>query len=102
MCGTIDFREYLLCALFLIKRNLSTMDLIEIVSKMYENCSRDGRLTRTAMFNLLNHMIGASIDECVDISTEIGGDGNGFITLGWYYFFLLSTKSFYYLFLFLF
>lgn len=83
MCGTIDFREYLLCALYLIKQSLPTMELIQIVSKMYDNCGKGpGRLTRTALYNLLKHMTAATIDECVDIFTEIDTERKGFVTLG--------------------
>lgn len=83
MCGTIDFRSYLLCALYLIEQSLPTMELIKIVSKMYDNCGKGpGRLTRTALYNLLKHMTAATIDECVDIFTEIDCDRNGFVTLG--------------------
>lgn len=83
MCGTIDFREYLLCALYLIKQSMPTMELIQIVSKMYDNCGKGaGRFTRTALYNLLKHMTAATIDECVDIFTEIDSDRNGFVTLG--------------------
>lgn len=83
MCGTIDFREYLLCALYLIKQSLPTMELIQIVSKMYDNCGKGpGRLTRTALYNLLKHMTAATVDECVDIFTEIDTERNGFVTLG--------------------
>lgn len=83
MCGTIDFREYLLCALYLMKQSLPTMELIQIVSKMYDNCGKGpGRLTRNALYSLLRHMTATSIDECVDIFTEIDVERNGFITLG--------------------
>lgn len=83
VCGTIDFREYLLCALYLIKHSLPTIDLIQIVSKMYDNCGKGpGRLTRTALYNLLKRITASSIDECVDIFTEIDCDRNGFITFG--------------------
>lgn len=83
MCGTIDFREYLLCALYLIKQSLPTMELIQIVSKMYDNCGKGpGRFTRTALYNLLKHMTGATIDECVEFFTEMDTERNGFVTLG--------------------
>lgn len=83
MCGTIDFREYLLCAIYLIKQNLPTIDLIQIVSKMYDNCGKgSGRLTRTALYNLLRHTTAATIDECVEFFTEIDSERNGFVTLG--------------------
>lgn len=83
MCGTIDFREYLLCALYLIKQSLPTMELIQIVSKMYDSCGKGpGRLTRTALYNLLKHMTAASIDESVSLFTEIDCNRNGFVTIG--------------------
>lgn len=80
MCGTIDFREYLLCALYLIKQSLPTMDLIQIVSKMYVSTS--GRFTRTALYNLLKHMTAAKIDECVEYFTEMDLQRHGHVTLG--------------------
>lgn len=59
------------------------MELLEIVSKMYGNCGKGpGRFTRTALHNLLKNMTGASIDECVNIFSEIDCDRLGFITLG--------------------
>ncbi|XP_055300763.1 lysophosphatidylcholine acyltransferase [Sitodiplosis mosellana] len=79
MCGTIDFREYLLCALYLIKQSLPTMGLIQIVSKMYDNCGKG--FNRTTLYSLLRHMTAASIDECVDIFAEIDCDQVGFISL---------------------
>lgn len=83
MAGTIDFREYLLCALYLIKHDLPTMDLIQVVSKMYDNCGKGpGRLTRISLVDLLKHTIAASIDECLDIFTEVDFERNGFVTIG--------------------
>lgn len=80
MCGTIDFREYLLCALYLIKQSLPTMDLIQIVSKMY--ISNSGRFTRTSLYNLLKHTAAATIDECVEYFTEMDLQRHGYVTLG--------------------
>lgn len=80
MCGTIDFREYLLCALYLIKQCLPTMDLIQIVSKMY--VSNLCHFTRTALYNLLRHMTAATVDKCVEYFTEMDVQRNGFVTMG--------------------
>lgn len=84
-CGTIDFREYLLCALYLIKQSIPTFELIKIASKMYENITLPGRLTRIAIYNLLKHTTAITYNECEDIFTEIDCDRRGFITIGnWY------------------
>lgn len=83
MCGKIDFREYLLCALYLIKQSLPTIELVCIVSKMYDDCGKGpGRLTPTALHNILSHMIAASVEESNDIFSQIDCDSNGSITIG--------------------
>lgn len=56
------------------------MDLIQIVSKMY--VSNSGRFTRTALYNLLKHMIAATIDECVEYFTEMDQQRHGCVTMG--------------------
>lgn len=80
MCGTIDFREYLLCALYLIRQSLPTIDLVQIVSKMY--VLNSGRFTRTALYNLLKHTTAATIDECVEYFTEMDSQRHGHVTMG--------------------
>lgn len=83
MCGEIDFRDYLLCALYLIKQSVPTMELIRIISKMYDNCGKGpGRLTRTALHNILSRTMALSIDECVELFKRIDTNRNEFITIG--------------------
>lgn len=83
MSGKIDFREYLLCALYLINQSLPTIELMHIVSKMYDDCGKGpGNLTPTALHNILCHMMASTIEESVEIFTQIDCDRNGFITIG--------------------
>lgn len=59
------------------------MDLIKIVSKMYDNCGKgSGRLTRTALYNILGQTMALNVDECVELFTQIDINRNGFITIG--------------------
>lgn len=64
----------------MIKQSLPTIDLIQIVSKMY--VSNSGRFTRTALYNLLKHTTDATIDECVEYYTEMDLQRHGNVTLG--------------------
>lgn len=58
------------------------MDLIKIVSKMYDNCGKGpGCLTRTALHNILGRTMALSVDECVELFTQIDVNRNGFITI---------------------
>lgn len=82
-CGQISIREYLVCALYLIKKSLPTIDLIESMSKMYGHCGKGPvRLTRTALHCILNQTIATSIDETVEIFNHIDFGNSGFITIG--------------------
>lgn len=83
MCGQISIREYLVCALYLIKKSLPTIDLIESMSKMYGDCGKGPvRLTRTSLHCILNQTIYTSIDEAVEIFNHIDTKNTGFITIG--------------------
>lgn len=83
MCGTIDFREYLLCALYLIKQNQPTIDLILVASKMYDDCGKGPRnLSRKALHNILSHTMAASVEDTIDIFTQIDTTQRGYITIG--------------------
>lgn len=83
MCGTIDFREYLLCALYLIKQNLPTIDLIHVASKMYDDCGKGPRnLSRKALYNVLSHAMAASVEDTIEIFTQIDTSQKGYITIG--------------------
>lgn len=85
LCGEINFREYLVCALYLIKQSLPTIDLIESVSKMYDNCGKGpGRLTRTALHCILNQTMATSVDESVEFFTHADCDQSDFVTIGMY------------------
>ncbi|XP_055710713.1 lysophosphatidylcholine acyltransferase isoform X1 [Phlebotomus papatasi] len=53
--GVIDFREYLLCALFLIKPNQPQIDLVKSAFKLYESSS--GGVTRKIFSQILNHTL---------------------------------------------
>lgn len=83
MCGTIDFREYLLCALYLIKQNLPTIDLIHVASKMYDDCGKGPRnISRRALHHILNHTMAADVDETIDIFSQIDATQKGYISIG--------------------
>lgn len=83
MCGTIDFRAYLLCALFLIKQNQPTIDLIHVASKMYDDCGNGPRnLSRKALHNVLSHTMATSVDDTIDIFSQIDTTQKGYITIG--------------------
>lgn len=69
------------------------MELIRTISRMYDNCGKGpGCLTRTALHNILSRTMGLSIDECVELFTQIDVNRNGFITIGKFY--LKQSKSF--------
>lgn len=85
MCGQISIREYLVCALYLIKKSLPTIDLIESMSKMYGDCGKGSvRLTRNALHCILNQTVATSVDEAVEIFNQIDIGNSGFITVGEY------------------
>lgn len=82
MCGEIDFREYLMCGLYLIKQSLPTIDLIESVSMMYDYCAKGrGFLTRTGLHSVLKQTMASSVDESVDLFTQVDCEHSGFITI---------------------
>lgn len=82
-CGSADFREYLLCALYLIKCHQAPIDLIHVASKMFDDCGRGPRnLTRQSLHQLLRRTIGASLDDSMEIFARVDGSRNGFIVIG--------------------
>ncbi|XP_059617742.1 lysophosphatidylcholine acyltransferase isoform X2 [Phlebotomus argentipes] len=54
-CGVIDFREYLLCALFLMKPSQSQIDLVRSAFKIYESSS--GGVTCRFFRQILHHTL---------------------------------------------
>lgn len=70
-------------ALFLIKSEVPPIELIQLISKMYDDCGKGpGRLTRNALHSILGSTLAITFEESLDIFARIDTNRRGFVATG--------------------
>ncbi|XP_037030614.1 lysophosphatidylcholine acyltransferase isoform X1 [Bradysia coprophila] len=75
----IDFRDYLMCAIFLNRTSVPAIQILESISKLYEtkvdyvetNTSTKGLLNTDGLLNVMKHAMPLTSDDCTAIFTQL-------------------------------